>query len=137
MNATLELFGRWKEAKGLTSDPVAAAVLGVAKQTVSNWRTRGSQAEAHLIAKMTRDLGEDPGKWLALVESQRARTDADRKTWAALARQLGAAAAVAFVALLPFGNARASAMGMSEAEQHAPIYIMRSYGYGALGDSTP
>jgi hypothetical protein len=59
-----------------------------------------SQATPAVISVMATQTGEDAGYWMALVESERARTDADRKAWARIARRFGAAAAVACVALL-------------------------------------
>lgn len=106
MTATRILLDRWKAAKSIPSDNAAALELGITRQAVSRWRQTPTQAEPNLVARMAHDLGDDAGKWLALVESERARSDADRKVWAALARQLGAAATLAAVALLPFpGNA--------------------------------
>ena len=100
MNATLRLLDLWKAAKGIASDNAAAQALGIARQTVSNWHSRGSQAEPSLIARMATDIGQDAGAWLATVESERARTEADREAWRTLAHRLGTAATLAAVALL-------------------------------------
>lgn len=105
MSATLELLERYKAAHGITSDNAAALSLGLKRQTVSGWRKLGKQAEAHVIARMARALGEDALRWLALVESERAHSEADRKTWVEVARRFGAIASVAAVALLVGGIA--------------------------------
>lgn len=107
MSATIRLLDKFKETRSLPSDNAAAIALGIHRATVSGWRQRGTQAEPHVIAHMAKAVAEDAGGWLALVESERARTDADRKAWAAVAKQLGAAAVLAIVALLP-GFAKAS-----------------------------
>lgn len=107
MSATLKLLDKYKETRSIPSDNAAAIALGIHRATVSGWRRGGKQAEPHVVAAMAKAVGEEAGGWLALIESERARTEADRKTWAAVARQLGAAAAVAVVALLPVGNVQA------------------------------
>ena len=101
MSATTRLLDKYQETRSLPSDNAAAIALGIHRATVSGWRQRGTQAEAHVIAQMAHAIGDDPGKWLALVESERARSDADRKAWAAVARQLGAAAVLALCAVAP------------------------------------
>lgn len=100
MNATTKLLDKFRAVRSLPSDNAAAIALGVHRATVSGWRQRGTQAEAHVIAQMARAVGEDEALWLSLIESERARTDADRKVWAGIARRLGAAAALAAVAVL-------------------------------------
>lgn len=109
MSATITRLDKFKETRSLPSDNAAALALGIHRATVSGWRKRGTQAEPHVIAQLAAAIGEEPGAWLALVESQRARSDADRKAWAAVARRLGAAAAVAVVALFPLHEASAAA----------------------------
>lgn len=110
MSATTQLLDKYKDSRSLPSDNASAIALGIHRATVSGWRQRGTQAEAHVIAQMAKEIGEDAGRWLALVESERARSDADRKAWAAVARKLGAAAAVAFAALMPLGNVQAGTL---------------------------
>lgn len=70
------------------------------------------------MALMARDCGDDPFVWIALVEAERARTTDDRRTWAELAKRLGAAAAVAAVALIP------SAATLLSACNSGGLYIM-------------
>jgi len=45
MSAIIELFEQYKRPIDVQADRLAAQALGVKSQTVSNWRTRGSQAE--------------------------------------------------------------------------------------------
>lgn len=99
MNATNKLLDKWIEWRSLKlgADFRQAAIareLGVRSTSISNYRAGTSQAAPHVISKMARDLGENEAAWMALVESERAKDAEDRKTWARLARQLGAAAAV-------------------------------------------
>lgn len=103
MTSTIKLLDRWKASQGIASDNAAALALEVSRQAASRWRNGLAQAEPHTIARMAKDIGEDPGAWMALVEAERAKSSEDRKAWMALARQLGAAAAVAAVALLSVG----------------------------------
>lgn len=113
MNATNKLLDKWmtwrssKPGADLRQSAIAIE-LGVKQTAISNYKVGVSQAAPHVIAKMARDLGENEAAWLALVESERARDASDRRAWLKVARQLGAAAALAVVALLPQGNAHAN-----------------------------
>ena len=121
MSATTKLLDLFRDQRELTSDNAAAIALGVHRATVSGWRQRGTQAEPHVIAKMAAAINQDAGGWLALVESERARSDDDRKAWVAVARRLGAAAALFLAVALPISEAHASV-----AEQQHAGGIMRS-----------
>lgn len=102
MNATMQLLRLWMATQGHITQSDAARALGVKPAAVNNW-TRGiSQAAPHLVERMAKDLGENPGRWLAQVESERSKDADDRRTWAALAKQLGAAAAVVLAVALPY-----------------------------------
>ncbi|WP_408953715.1 DUF3693 domain-containing protein [Lysobacter sp. Hz 25] len=99
MNATNKLLDKWIEWRSLKQgadlrQSAIARDLGIRATSISNYRAGTSQAAPHVISKMARDLGENEAAWLALVESERSKDAEDRKTWARLARQLGAAAAV-------------------------------------------
>ncbi|MEH6416216.1 DUF3693 domain-containing protein [Pseudomonas sp. CGJS7] len=123
MSATLKLLEKYRAAGSIPSDNAAAIALGIHRATVSGWRKQGKQAEPHVIAAMAKAIGQEPGGWLALIESERARSSEDKKVWAALARQLGAAAAVVLmlssVALPSTANA---SQGFDQ------LHIMRSNG---------
>lgn len=93
MSATYQLFTKWKEAKGFTSDNQGATALGMGRASVSQWK-QGRNAEAHVIATMAKDIGEPPGAWLAAVQAEKSPTQQDRKEWLRLATQLGWAAAI-------------------------------------------
>lgn len=123
MNATMQLLRLWMTTQGHVTQSDAARALGVKPAAVNNW-TRGiSQAAPHLVARMAKDLGENPGRWLAQVESERSKDADDRRTWAALAKQLGAAAAVVLAVALPYD---VTATG-TQAEPDSAMYIMRNW----------
>jgi transcriptional regulator with XRE-family HTH domain len=88
MNATNDLFDRFKKAQGIYADLGGAKALGVKAQTVSNWRNRGSQASPKLIEAMCRHLDEDPARWLLRVMAEQAPDPADGAVWKRLAKQL-------------------------------------------------
>lgn len=125
MSATTQLLDKWKKVRSIASDNAAGVALGIHRATISGWRHNNRQAEAHVLAQMARDLGEDPGAWLALVESERARSEADRKAWRDVAKRLGAVAAV-LVAMV--GGAPGAQAKAPEAGSHFAIigslYIM-------------
>lgn len=89
MSATIELFEQYKQAIGVQADRLAAQALGVKSQTVSNWRTRGSQAEPWLIEKMCVVLGLDATPWLVRVLAEQATGAHNRKVWERVGKGLG------------------------------------------------
>ncbi len=88
MSATLELFERFKQVVGAQADSAGAQALGVKSQTVSNWRTRGSQAEPRLIEKMCTTVHEDLAPWLMRVQMEQA-SKANRQVWRRVGEKLG------------------------------------------------
>jgi len=97
VNATQKLLEMWVSRRAVVAGAdmrhaAMAMELGIKPTSIGNYLSGFSQAAPHVIAKMARDLGENEMAWCALVESQRARDAADRKTWAKIAKQLGAAA---------------------------------------------
>lgn len=89
MSATLELFEQYKLCIGARADRAGAGALGVKSQTVSNWRTRGSQAEPWLIEAMCTKLGCAPAPWLIRVLAEQATGAHNRKVWERLGKGLG------------------------------------------------
>lgn len=118
MSATYDLFTRWKAAKGLTSDNQGATALGMGRASVSQWK-QGRNAEAHVIAVMANDIGEETGAWLAAVQAEKATTQQDRKEWLRLAARLGWAAAITLMVNLP-----AHANTTLRAHNSTTLYIM-------------
>jgi hypothetical protein len=89
MNSTLELFEQYKLHLGVQADSAAAAALGVKNQTVSNWRTRGSQAEPWLIENMCIALGVDTTEWLLRVQIEQAPDASNKLVWLRMGEKLG------------------------------------------------
>ncbi|NUO74583.1 MAG: hypothetical protein HOQ32_01075 [Lysobacter sp.] len=103
MSVTFDLFTRWKATKGIESDRQALTALGVSHGAAVHWKA-GRNGDAAVIEKMASDLGDNPLLMVALAMKEQSQGDA-AKTWARFARQLGAAAALAFVSLLPYSQA--------------------------------
>lgn len=90
MNTTITLFERYKASMQARSDRRAAMALGVKVQTVSNWRTRGSQAEAATIDAMCKQLNEDPMPWLMRIQAEQGGPEsANGMVWQRVATRLG------------------------------------------------
>lgn len=90
MNTTTILFDRYKASLNARSDRRAAMALGVKVQTVSNWRTRGSQAEAATIDAMCKQLKEDAMPWLMRIQAEQGGTDSPNgMVWQRVATGLG------------------------------------------------
>lgn len=102
MTATTELLDRYRQAKGLKSDNAAALSLGVKRQTINNWRMRGSQGEPHLIERMCDTLQMDPAPWL-LRALQEQSHNANKQVWQRLTHRLGYAVLTGFSFLLSSG----------------------------------
>lgn len=102
MSATLELLAKYKQALAVHADSAAALALGVKNQTVSNWRTRGSQAEPWLIEKMCAAVGEATAPWLLRVQFEQAPDASNKQVWRRVAQHFGCKlAGVAAIAGLP------------------------------------
>lgn len=89
MSATLELFERYKLHMGVQADRLAAQMLGVKSQTVSNWRTRGSQAEAWLVEEMCHALHVDVTPWLLCTQMEQCPSARNRQVWRRVVGRLG------------------------------------------------
>jgi len=120
MSVTFDLFNRWKAAKGFISDRQALTELGVSHGAAVHWKT-GRNGDAAVIERMAKDLGENAMLMVALAMKEQSQGES-AKTWARFAKQLGAAAAIAMVTLLPLGNAIANAL-IAKANSPA-MYIM-------------
>src|SRR5690606_6167371 len=116
-------FDRWKAAKKHSSDRAALAALGVSPGAAVHWKA-GRNADADVIERMANDLGENAGALIAQAMAESAKGDAAR-TWARLAKQLGAAAALVLAIALPY---RADAASGTQAEPQNNLCIMRSSG---------
>lgn len=100
MSITFDLYTRWKATKGFTSDRQALAELGVSHGAAVHWKD-GRNGDAAVIEHMAKDLGENAMLMVALAMKEQSKGES-AKTWARFAKQLGAAAAVAAVALVAY-----------------------------------
>jgi len=110
MSATLELFERWKKAKGYETDTEAALRLGITKQTISNWRARDGNASPYVIEHMANDLREDFATLLIQAWTETHKDPADQKAVAKLVHRLGPAV----IALAMLGPVSPSANAAAE-----------------------
>jgi hypothetical protein len=89
VSATIQLFEKYKLHIGARTDSAGAAALGIKCQTVSNWRTRGSQAEPRLIEAMATTLEADVGEWLLRAQIEQSFDASNREVWRRMSRRLG------------------------------------------------
>jgi len=101
MSAIADLIDRAKKARAIPSDNAFAVAMGWRRQVISQWRSGDSYPSEDHIAQLAELAHDDPVKWLVAVKAERTDGPAG-KAWARLARQLGAAAAVAAVALIAY-----------------------------------
>lgn len=97
MTATTELLDMYRQARNLKSDNAAALSLGVKRQTINNWRMRGSQGEPHLIERMCDAIGLDPGPWLLRALAEQSPAVANKQVWNRLTHRLGYAVSAGFM----------------------------------------
>ena len=86
MSATYALFTAWKKRKGFTSDNQGALALGVTRMAASAWKN-GRNAEIPLIAKMAKEIEEDPAAWAMRVFAERS-TGEEKRAVEKLAREM-------------------------------------------------
>lgn len=122
MSITQQLFERWKAAKRIESNRAAMRALGLSPTANVHWAA-GRNADADVIERMANDLGENAGALIAQAMAESAKGDAAR-TWARLAKRLGAAAALVLAVALPY-RADAATSGTQAEPAHA-LCIMRS-----------
>ncbi len=129
MNTTTHLFDRYKEALGVHSDRQAAMRLGVKVQTVSNWRTRGSQAEAATIDAMCHQLKEDPMPWLLRIQAEQGGEDSrNGRVWQRVATQLGVPLSMALVAVESAGTVVAGGLDLVAGSTSGALSLMAPVG---------
>lgn len=73
-----------------------ATKIGVARATVSQWKTGVVPFPAERIAEVARIAHLDPAEWVVLVEAEQAKGEA-RKAYTSLVKRLGIAALLAIV----------------------------------------
>ena len=103
MTCVALLLDNARNARSIPSDNALALALGQRRQVVSQWRKGDSYPSEDHIAQLAKMAREDEGVWLVRVKAERT-TGPAHEGWARVLRQLGVAAAVAVVTLLPIGN---------------------------------
>lgn len=93
MNATNILLDKWLKVcsarKGAPcNNTKLAEALGIERTALANYRSGTSQAAPAVVRKLAEAIGEDADHWMAVVESERARSTADRKAWTKVAHRL-------------------------------------------------
>ena len=125
MTATIELLDKYKKACAITSDNACAVSLDVTRSTVSGWRLGKSHPDADSVERMCVASDQPVGKWLHLIEAERARTPEARRVWLRLAQ---AAAAVTLAAGLFPAHAEVSPSAISFAHnQSHSVYYVKLY----------
>lgn len=84
MKSTIELLDIARAQNGDCSDYRLAQLLGVPPQTVSNYRVGRSHPANPIAAELGRLCGLDPDQVVCWVNIERAKDDADLKTWHSL-----------------------------------------------------
>lgn len=106
MTCVALLLDKARDARSIPSDNALALAIGQRRQVVSQWRKGDSYPSEDHIAQLAKMAREDEGVWLVRVRAERT-TGPAHVGWERVLRQLGAAAVLGAVALLPF-NAEAS-----------------------------
>ncbi len=123
MAAISELLDKARDKRSHPTDMALAASLNVSRSIVSEWRKGTKHPSDDHVCALARIAGEPAGTWLLVVQAARS-TGAAQQAWVALARQLGAAAAIGIVFLATPLLARASVDGPTLTSD--ALCIMRS-----------
>ncbi|ULU23798.1 helix-turn-helix domain-containing protein [Dyella terrae] len=123
MNSSNQLLGIYRQRLSLKTNQAIADKLGVKQPTVSMWLNEKSHPNAEAIADMCKATGESLAKWLPLIESERCRTDADKKVWLRLA-QMAAAITLTVGVFGPHSTARAEAGNFAKSADS--VYYVKS-----------
>lgn len=92
------LLDKCKKASKATTDMALADALGVGRAAVSKYRKGLSHPDAVVCARIAELSGEPLARVLGIVGEERAISREEKQVW----RRLATAAAICFVALLPF-----------------------------------
>lgn len=122
MSAIAELLDLAKKAKGIESDNAFAVAVGWRRQIVSQWRNGDSYPSEENIAFLAVSAHQDVATWLVKIKAERSEGAAG-KAWAALAKRLGAAAAIVLY-LAGAAPSPAVAQVVDSSANSVPMYIM-------------
>lgn len=132
-NVTNELLDELKRTKSIKSDYALAKYLGVAQQTISNYRMGKSDMAPRVAIRVAEELQRDPADLLIRLAAARAADDREREVWLSrlgkaagvlLAVVAGIAGAPAPTEAGQFNNSRFTA-ALSDGQQPPVLPIMR------------
>lgn len=128
MSALTDLLDQAVQKCEPANDAALAVRLGVSRSAISLWRKGEGIREKHLT-QLISAVGADP-EVAVLVLREQATTHAERAVWGALARKLGAAAAVVAVAVIALplmaandGHYSALLLGLAVPQQLLPYAL--------------
>ena len=99
MQTIAELIEAARTRTGLTYTEISER-LDRSKQLITNWKSGKKVPTDGDVLALARMAGENADKWLAIAQA--ARTEGEAKShWEAIAKRLGAVAALLLVAALP------------------------------------
>jgi transcriptional regulator with XRE-family HTH domain len=90
MSVTKDLLEVLKASQGGCSDYKLAQLLCVAQQTISKYQKDQCPISAEKIILACDIAGEDPIKWLLLLQAERARCTAEKEIWNDLLTRIAA-----------------------------------------------
>src|SRR5690606_19833102 len=91
MKTCTEYLDEAKIAAGLKSDYALAKALGLRQSTISMLRTSGGTFSDETAIKIAELIGTDPAAVLLDANAQRAGSDAEKRVWLRLRKQLSKA----------------------------------------------
>lgn len=117
---TIDYIDALRAKHGLPSDYAAAAMLGISRQQISNYRTGRNTMDNKTAFKLAAALDLPASAIIASVEAERAQTADDREFWRHAAKVAACIMLAPLLALNPI-ESRAFAPSRHGAE----IYILR------------
>jgi transcriptional regulator with XRE-family HTH domain len=104
---------------GKDSDRQLAIAMGVTASSLSNWRSRRSTPDAYALMELQKILKIDAREILAIIESERAKTEERRGYWEEVKRSFstkGTVVAVALASTMMLGAVPEKALSFSKME---------------------
>lgn len=126
MKTLTEYVTELRQRHNLNSDYALAAYLGLTRQAVSKWKTRGLIADTATAWRIAEGIDVDPAEVIAATEIARAERDHDdtrAKLWTDRLRQIGAACLLVFAGFFHAGDA--SAAPAPAAEGQSNVYYVK------------
>lgn len=120
---TVEFLDAIKARHNIPSDYKLAKFIGVAQQTVSNYRVKGIGFDDELAIRVAELLEIDPGYVLACIHAERTKRPQVRDAWEKVARGLAASLAAVFIGTSVVPRAEATPLP-SPTANNPTVYIM-------------